>query len=495
MIMRKRSFHLSSLALAALAAAWILFSPARAVAQHKITVDWQKTVADSKTTPTLQVVVNPLLERGSSIHEGTFTALKNLGCEMVRFVPWFPYPHMAVAELKPPTATETFWDFSKIDPIMEDFMKATEGHSVLLNFSTIPAWMFESDKPVAYPEDPNQVFWAYNPGVTFRDTTFKELADYFVRLFQWYTQGGFTDELGKFHRSGYHYKIPYWEVLNEPDLEHHFTPESYTRLYDVVVTALKAVSPDTKFVALGLAYETNPKWFTYFLDPAHHRKGIELQGISYHFYGGPHGAHRSPEDYRTNFFDQADGFLNRVRYIEEIRKRLAPGTFTTIDEIGNILGDQTGTGIAPEYWNLSGAMYAYLYLELTKIGIDYAGESQLVGYPTQFPSVSMMNWKTGHPNARYWVLWLLKNNFGPGDKLVATGGNTGGLHAQGFQTPKGKKLLVINPTGAPVKISLPEGASSVSRVNVSSGDNPPVTSTLRGAEMTVAPYEVSVVSF
>ncbi len=47
-------------------------------------------------------------------------------------------------------------------------------------------------------------------------------------------------------------------------------------------------------------------------------------------------------------------------------------------------------------------MYAYIFLvELTKIGIDIAGESQLVGYPTQFPDVSMVNWNTGNPNARY----------------------------------------------------------------------------------------------
>ena len=65
-------------------------------------------------------------------------------------------------------------------------------------------------------------------------------------------------------------------------------------------------------------------------------------------------------------------------------------------------------------------MYAYIFLELTKMGIDVAGESQLVGYPTQFPDVSMVNWKNGNPNARYWILKLLIDNFGKGDKLVAT---------------------------------------------------------------------------
>jgi hypothetical protein len=467
-------------------------------AQNKITVNWDHVTGVSKTTPTLQVVVNPMLERGSSIHDGSFRALKDLGADYVRFVPWFPYPHMAVAELKPPTKTQTFWDFSKIDPIVEDFMKATDGHSVILNFSTIPDWMFVTDKPVDYPSDPQQVFWSYNQGEQLRDTTFKELTDYYVRLFSWYTKGGFTDELGKFHRSGHHYKIPYWEVLNEPDLEHHFTPQSYTRLYDAVVTALKKVSPDTKFVGLALAFETNPEYFTYFLDPANHAPGVKLEGISYHFYGTPHDNKRPPSDYQYAFFDQANGFLDRVRYIESIRKRLAPHTFTTIDEIGNILGDQKGASIDDAYWNLSGAMYAYIYVSLAQIGVDIAGESQLVGYPTQFPSVSMMDWKNGKPNARFQVLKLLKDNFGPGDRLVETNAHTGEVTAQAFITTKGKKLLLINKRDKPISFTLPatgSGNSEVTSVDVSTGENPPETRPLQGSTLTLKPYSVSVVQF
>jgi len=38
----------------------------------------------------------------------------------------------------------TSWDFSLIDPMTIDFLDATKGHSVILNFSTIPAWMFKT---------------------------------------------------------------------------------------------------------------------------------------------------------------------------------------------------------------------------------------------------------------------------------------------------------------------------------------------------------------
>ena len=42
----------------------------------------------------------------------------------------------------------------------------------------------------------------------------------------WYVNGGFTDENGVRHESGYHYKFPVWEVLNEVESEHTTTPEA-----------------------------------------------------------------------------------------------------------------------------------------------------------------------------------------------------------------------------------------------------------------------------
>jgi hypothetical protein len=74
----------------------------------------------------------------------------------------------------------------------------------------------------------------------------------------------------------------------------------------------------------------------------------------------------------------------------------------------------------PAYWNLAGSLYAYLYIQLSQMQIDVIGESQLVGYPTQFPSVSMMNWENNKPNARFWVLKLIKDSFHSGDALVET---------------------------------------------------------------------------
>ena len=493
----KRAYFFISLK-KSLVVALILMLSQMLAAQNTVSVEWDKIIRESKTTPTLQVVVNPMLLRNSPIHEGSFNALKNLKADYVRFVPWFPYPHMAVAELKPPTKTETFWDFSHVDPIVEDFMNATSGHSVVMNFSTIPAWMFETEKPVVVPDDPNQVFWSYNEGKVLRDSSLKELTDYYVRLVSWYTKGGFTDELGKFHKSGHNYKFQYWEVLNEPDLEHNLTPQSYTKIYDAIVLALKEVSPETKFIGLGLAFETNPEWFEYFLNPANHKPGITLEGISYHFYGSPDNNKQPISTYQYSFFNQANGFLDRVRYIENIRKRLSPQVFTTVNEIGNILSrDGTNEQIPNTYWDLSGAMYAYIYLELTKMGVDVAGESQLVGYPTQFPSVSMMDWKNGKPNSRFWVLKLLKDNFGSGDQLAATHSSIPGVVTQGFVTNKGNKLLLINKELQEVQFQLSKNAKAVSitYVDASTGENPPVTKKLTGGTVKLSGFSVAVIDF
>ena len=461
-----------------------------------VTLNWDKTLIISKTTPTLQLVENPMVRKGSSIHESTFKALKELGANYVRYVPWFPYPKMAVAELKQPTKDKTFWDFTYLDSTMQAFMNATEGQTAVINFSTTPAWMWKTDSVVTYPENPYQTCWNYNQGTQLRDTTMEEVSDYFERLFSWYTKGGFTDELGKYHKSGHYYKIPYWEVLNEPDLEHNISAQLYTKMYDAIVLKLKKISPNTKFVGLSLAHVTDPEYFEYFLNLKNHAPGVSLEGISYHHYSKPSFEGQLLESYQYTFFENANSFLEKVRYIENIRKRLAPNTFTMINEIGVILRSPQVSGpIEENYWSLAGAMYAHIYLELAKIGIDAAGESQLVGYPTQFPDVSMMNWENGNPNARYWVLKLLKDNFGPGDYLVSTNINTPEVGAQGFKTKDGRKILLINKRNKEIQIQLPSEAkdSWVSVVDVITNENPPSQVQLIGNIINLKPFSVAVI--
>ena len=496
--MNKKS--LAAALLGVMCAVSLLMGPSSsAQTPEKVTVNWDKVASISKTTPTLQVVVNPPLRRGSTIHDRAFQTLRDLGCDYVRYVPWLPYPKLGVAELDPPKDGKTSWDFSLIDPLTIDFLDATQGHSVILNFSTIPQWMFKTDKPVVYPADPDQVTWNYEQGTELRDPSMKEVADYYARLVSWYAQGGFTDEYGQRHDSGHHYEIAYWEVLNEIDFEHKMTPEFYTSLYDAIVQAIHGVDPKIRFVALALAEPSkNPKFFEYFLNPKNHKPGVPMDMISYHFYASP-GSDENPGTWQYTFFEQADHFLDVVRYIESIRQRLSPGTQTDTDELGAILPDDNILLRAPipeSYWNLCGAMYAYLYAQLANLGIDVAGESQLVGYPTQFPSVSMVDWNTGRPNARSWVLKLLRENFGPGDKLVETKLGIPSVYAQGVVGQDGKhKILLINKRSRPAVVSIPSAVGAqVDFVDQTTGLNRPGSVKLPEEQLGLDGFAVAVVS-
>ncbi len=456
--------------------------PGTSAFAQKVEISWDKIQRVSRTTPTLQVVVNPPLRKGTAIHDRVFSELQRLGTDYVRYVPWLPYPKLAVAELEPPANGKTSWDFSVIDPMTIDFLNATKGHSVILNFSTIPAWLFQTPKPVSYPQDPDQVDWNYTQGTELRDPSLTQLGDYYARLVSWYVNGGFTDELGTRHESGHHFKIDYWEVLNEVDFEHKTTPEQYTARYDAIVSAIQRVAPAMKFVGLALAAPSDePRMFEYFLNPAHHKSGVPLDMISYHFYASP-TPDQTPETQQYTFFEQADRFIATARYIEGIRQRLSPNTRTTVDEIGCISaddGDQDKPGhvskdIPDSYWNLCGGTYAYVFGNLASLGIDVAGESQLVGYPTQFPSVSLVDWNTGAPNARFRVLELLKDNFEVGDKLVECSIKSPYIYSLGFITPRGvHKLLLVNKRDRDFQLSLPERAQEIQAVDGTTKGNPP----------------------
>ncbi len=461
-----------------------------------LVVKWNSSLMVSKSTPTLQVVGNPMLRRGATMHDGSFGALADLRGDYVRYVPWFPYPKLAVAELDAPDSGKTSWDFSLIDPMTIDFLEATKGHSVIMNFSTIPQWMFKTDYIISYPKDPNEVGWSYGGGSEFRDTTMKELTGYYERLISWYTKGGFTDEMGKYHKSGHHYDIAYWEVLNEPDLEHNFTPEAYTKIYDAMVMAIHTVSPKTKTVGMALAFE-KPDWFEYFLNPANHKPGIPLDMISYHCYANANNNQKFGA-YEYTLFDKADNFLNTVGYIESIRKRLSPGTKTDIDELGTFVSDSMREKpIIQAYWNLSASVYAYFFIGLTKAGIDVIGESQLVGFPTQYPDVSMINYINNKPNARFWVLKLIKDNIKAGDTLVDTqidANNGDDLSAQAFTDGTVKKVLILNKRNKTISLKVPAefNGAKISTIDELSGDDAAIQSVISTDSVELKPFAVSL---
>lgn len=193
-----------------------------------------------------------------------------------------------------------------------------------------------------------------------------------------------------------------------------------------------------------------------------------------------------------------------MRYIESIRKRLAPKTGTTINEIGIISADDiaqvdphhVAKPVPDSYWNLAGAEYAYICSELMRLGIDVAGESQLVGYPTQFPSVSMVDWSNGKPNARLWVLKLLHDNFGPGDKIVEIAAAHPYVQGLAVVTKQGRRrMLLVNKRDRNFQLSiLGATGGQLDCVDVTTGLQPPSTAKLTSDNLTLHGFSVAVLT-
>jgi hypothetical protein len=196
-----------------------------------------------------------------------------------------------------------------------------------------------------------------------------------------------------------------------------------TQLYDAAVEAVRAVDPSLKFVGPALG---NPKvesaFFSYFLDPNNHKPGIPVDRVSHHFYTIT-DFDETPEITQRTIFKDADTLLATVGYIEEICKRPLRQSTTDIDELGSILMPAKYKTlphpIPPSYWLMTGAVWAYMYGHLAAQSIDILTAAELIGYPSKFPGITMLNWETGEPNARYWVTKLLRDHFGLGDRIVA----------------------------------------------------------------------------
>eukprot|EP00241_Pyramimonas_parkeae_P000840 CAMPEP_0114228412 /NCGR_PEP_ID=MMETSP0058-20121206/2327_1 /TAXON_ID=36894 /ORGANISM="Pyramimonas parkeae, CCMP726" /LENGTH=567 /DNA_ID=CAMNT_0001339353 /DNA_START=154 /DNA_END=1857 /DNA_ORIENTATION=+ len=404
--------------------------------KHVVTVEWTQGT-QTTTNPTYQTSVNPKYREDalgkSNISDKVFKVMSELSADYVRHAPWFPYPHLAVAELRQPVVNvshcETFWDFTFIDPITEAFLDATYGHPVVLNFATVPQFMWETPTPVSVPADPNRRDLEYEQGSKLRDPTRKEMVGYFTRLASYYTNGGFFDECGSFVRSPYRYRFAWWEVFNEPDAEHHQSIQEYTKSFDAIVGALSSLMPDTKFLGMSLQYHYEYDAFRYFLNSSNHNltalasKGSYdpdaplVQGISYHQY--PKGSGSSLAKLSQDYFSAQDAFVDEVKNIEQIRNAFSPRTATFINEVGCALSNITQV-LEPGFFTMCAASFAYLYGRLAPLGIDHLGMSQVIGftgatlgpgYEDEWPSTTMVNWWTGDGNVRYWVLKLLIDNF------------------------------------------------------------------------------------
>ncbi|HVW69671.1 MAG TPA: hypothetical protein VHB68_11890 [Steroidobacteraceae bacterium] len=482
-------------------------APASPGAPILVAPAWNDIARTSRAAVSIEVCVEPPLRRGHPLHDRLFGALRDLGADAAHYQPYNVFPRLAVAELRPPADGHTFWDFSLLDPITEDFMRATAGHPVVFNIGTLPAWIFTTKVPVTLPEDPDEPYWTYSEfnEAHLDESTLRRAADYQARLASWYINGGFTDEYGRWHASGHHYDIEYWEVLNDPDFEGSLSPADYTRLYDAIVLAVHKVAPRLKFMGPVVGDISHAEYFTYFFDPRNHLPGVPIDMISYHMFVLP-DADESPEVMTYSFFQQADKYLLAAAYIDALRERFIPHSRTDVVDVASELPDplapQLEKPIPRSYWSLSGGLFAYLYGKLALLGVDVVGASELIDSPGIVAASTLADWQTGQPNARYWVTKLLREHFGPGDQLVRPASYNvlqpdpaPQVYFQGFITKGGvRRVLLVNKRDTTFTLRIPGAAGGQVEQVDQTTDGAAVKRPLRSETLELPGLAVAVVT-
>lgn len=349
-----------------------------------------------------------------------------------------------------PALRHTSWDFSRMDGLVEDFMAAQglgadgsvgRAEAVIFNPSTPPQWAYAlgANTRLPYPDDPRQVTWGYEQGGPAQLVGAELVGDYFGRVFSHYAAGGHTDEYGAFHPSNYTYRIPFWEVLNEPEAEHHHTPLSYTQMFDSVAAGISRQAPGAasqrlRFAGLALEGHNEWDWWRTFLNASNHAKTAPTPAIAtFHFYAAPPS--RGEPALWGSMFDQADGFVQECEGIVKVRDELSPTTALDVDEMGVILPDDNSpewttyrVGFPPApFWAATAAFSAYTFARLAAVGVDTVGMSALCCHPAMpelnlapfYPSVAILNWTNGARTQRYWGLKLLLDTLAQGDDGMA----------------------------------------------------------------------------
>jgi hypothetical protein len=112
----------------------------------------------------------------------------------------------------------------------------------------------------------------------------------------------------------------------------------------------------------------------------------------------------------------------------------------------------------------------------------------------------MIDWNTGKPNARLWVLRLLRENFGPDDKMVGTEPFAEAvaphLYSLAVVKPDGKRrILLVNKRDRPFAITIPGAAGGLEEyVDQTTAFDPPASTKLPSEKLTLNGLSVAVVT-
>ena len=374
---------------------------------------------------------------------------------------WCPEP------LAPdPTTNTTSWDLRALDIKLLNLQRAvTYPETTILQLRFPPPWVWS--------------LAGTGGGLT---QVGKLLGEHYADILDWYANGGFVDEYGHYHYSG-HFNITfgYLEILNEIDGNAQIyggrsplnATRRYIQLYDQVSTIVRARHPKQKFVGNCLSGRGDSVVWGTFLNRSEHAPGTPWppDAVSYHLYIGGGDPGQPFDKWFAGFVGGARSVLESAKGVTTLIKKLSPTTSVFVDEMGILVGDNVRAAMDFDsmrsnrtnttYWNVQSSIYSLWAGELSAVGVDMFGASQLLGYPsgppgspvgvpagdpkagTPFqpqvtphgncPEMSLLDWETGLGNARWWTLKMLNDGLGHRTKGVMPSCTTSpNVYGRGF---------------------------------------------------------------
>jgi uncharacterized protein (TIGR03437 family) len=139
-----------------------------------------------------------------------------------------------IADGVPQTGAGT-WQFKELDTMLSP-IQATGDHSPEVQIGTAPGFLSASNGNILAASIP----------------AFAQMS---ANLVRYYNTGGFTDS-GTHYQSPTPYRVTWWGIFNEPDIN-GVSASEYVTLYNTVVPAMAQADPTIKFVAVELAGAPN----------------------------------------------------------------------------------------------------------------------------------------------------------------------------------------------------------------------------------------------
>jgi hypothetical protein len=330
-----------------------------------------------------------------------------------------------------PEAQRGVWDFSVPDAAISH-MRA-QGTSFVLNVRSAPPWMFDNTGHL-----PRQNFALF--------------AQYMARLVGWYNKGGFTDESGTYHASGYQGWVHMWEIWNEPDSGGEIpspyandsgtwmSPQDYALLYNDTVAAMRAVDPTIVTGGPALSGHSESAFTDYvsgFLQNVTQPVGF----ISIHFYSTA-SLHEPDAAVLARLSANFQQYIDGVRQVIAHAKQRPP---LWVDELG--FNESARLPVDPRGTSpISYTFAANAFMTAITHGVAQVDQFPFVGN-TQSGLIDITN---AQPFRTYWLYVMLARDFPPGSQILLYKQLASGVSALVVMSPDRQKLdlLLSNPIAA-----------------------------------------------